>query len=127
MNSKKLTLAMLFLILALLILQSCSRVAACEPESEEPSLISCSHVVLSSGTEESLQIVEYKLVSVESNLDTYESCYLQYCVSVDSIAITDSEINAIESIELNIADSMLAINGNEYISAKNKRISYLKN
>ena len=119
---------LIIIIIGLLLLQSCERVENITgtPESNEPTVINCSHVVISSGSEESLEITEYRLSGTESNLDTYESGYLWACVSIDSIAITDSEIYAITELTLNVGDSLLLINNNKVVSAKNKRINWIK-
>jgi hypothetical protein len=129
-NTKKLIIGMFFLIFGLLILQSCERVESVTgtPNGNEPTIIECNQVLISSGTGQDLEITEYKLAGLEySAAENLESCYLFAFVSIDSIAITDSEIFAIETIELNLIDSMVNINGGlKLIDVKSKIISYLK-
>jgi hypothetical protein len=125
-NTKKLIIGMFFLIFGLLILQSCERVESVTG-TECETLVNCDQVLISSGTGQDLEITEYKLAGLEySTAENLESCYLFAFVSVDSIAITDSEIFAIETIELNLSDSMVNINGGmKYIDVENKRISWI--
>lgn len=115
MKSKKLSVLAVFLILIAEILTSCSRVESLtEPEPDSIENISCQYVTISNGNESNLEVNVFILAGTDYECNA-ESCYLYAYNVIDSIAGTDSEINAITELNLNLNDSVLSINGSQMI------------
>ena len=124
-NGHKIIL-LIFAALILAILTSCESVTATQPDSEDTSEnISCEFVSISNGAnitnEDSLQVLVYLCAGAEY-INNAESCYIDNYQVIDSLLVTDSEFEAITSLNLNLNDSLIMINGITQIRIENNMI-----